>query len=402
MAIREAKIVVAGHICLDIIPTFPLEGAESAASIEPGHLYVMGPVVCATGGSVSNTGLALHRLGVPITLVGKVGNDLFGGEVLNILRRLDPALADGMIVSEGENTSYSIVISPPNVDRSFLHCPGANDTFTATDIDPDRLTGAQLLHFGYPPIMEQFYGDGGRQMSDLLQQVQGRGLVTSLDLVLPDPQSPAGRIDWRAWLERVLPAVDVFLPSIDEILYMLHRDRYEEQSRAPGTDLIAKVDPALLHDLADQLLAMGTAVVVLKLGAQGLYLRSSANVAKLSDTQPIALEKSRGWNHRELIAPCFEVEVAGTTGAGDCSIAGFLAAICDGANPEEALTRAVAVGASCVEATDATSGVCPWIDIRRRIASGWRRRPSDHSSSGWQWHSETGVWAGPCDGMPPN
>ena len=61
----------------------------------------MGPAVCATGGAVSNTGLALHHLGVPTSLLGKVGVDLFGGETLNVLRRIDPRLAEGMIVDEG-------------------------------------------------------------------------------------------------------------------------------------------------------------------------------------------------------------------------------------------------------------------------------------------------------------
>lgn len=39
----------------------------------------------------------------------------------------------------------------------------------------------------------------------------------------PDPTSEAGRKDWNRILERVLPYVDIFLPSLEEILYMIDR-----------------------------------------------------------------------------------------------------------------------------------------------------------------------------------
>jgi len=360
MPTPAAKIIVAGHICLDIIPTFASDTSTNggAGLIEPGRLYLMGPALCATGGAVSNTGLALHQLGISTKLIGKVGNDLFGGEVLNILRRYGPTLADGMVVAEGESTSYSVVISPPNVDRSFLHSPGANDTFRAEDVEMAALAGARLFHFGYPPIMQEFYTDGGEQMSHLFQRAKTQGVLTSLDMAMPDPSSPAGRADWIAWLEKVLPSVDVFLPSIDETLLMLRRD------------LDQPINATLLSELADQLLAMGAGVVVLKLGDQGLYLKSGG----LKSGEANCLPES--WQNRELQAPCFQVEVVGTTGAGDCTIAGFLAALVDGANPEEALVNAVAVGACSVEVADATSGIRPMAEVRARIQAGWQRHPS--------------------------
>ena len=247
MTTSPPRIVVAGHICLDIIPTFLSHGEQDAARIEPGQLYLMGPAVCATGGVVSNTGLALHQLGIPTRLMGKVADDLFGAAVLDILRRFDPGLEEGMIVPPGENTSYSVVISPPGVDRAFLHCPGANDTFRASDVSLERLQEASLLHFGYPTLMEQFYSDGGRQMADLFGRVQGQGLITSLDMSLPDPQSPAGQVDWRDWLTHVLPTVDLYLPSIEETLFMLDRPRFDAllSSDASGME---EAQQAEFHD----------------------------------------------------------------------------------------------------------------------------------------------------------
>ncbi len=405
MTTSPPRIVVAGHICLDIIPTFPSQGKQNAARIEPGQLYLMGPAICATGGVVSNTGLALHRLGVPTQLMGKVADDLFGSAVLDILRRCEPGLEKGMIVTPGEHTGYSVVISPPGVDRAFLHCPGANDTFRAADVRSERLHNASLLHFGYPTLMEQFYSDGGKQMADLFDRVQTRGLLTSLDMSLPDPRSRAGQVDWHAWLARVLPSVDLYLPSIEETLFMLDRPHFDALSSADATAAeearqAGFHDPGLLKQLSVQLLDLGAKVVVLKLGEQGLYLRSAGRglrLPKAAINTDSANAREMAWRNRELMAPCFEVEVAGTTGAGDSTIAGLLAALVDGAGPAEALVQAVAVGACSVEVADATSGIRPVSEVQQRIASGWKRLITAPPQAGWIWDDALGVWHGPDD-----
>ncbi len=406
----SAKIIVAGHICLDIIPTFLANEGDPSARIEPGQIYLMGPAVCATGGAVSNTGLALHQLGIPTTLMGKVADDPFGSEVLNILRRYGSELADSMIVTNDGNTSYSIVISPPNVDRAFLHCPGTNDTFSSDDVDLERLEGAKLFHFGYPTLMQQFYLDGGRQMGQLLGRVKEHGLTTSLDMALPDPQSAAGQIDWRSWLEQVLPAVDLFLPSIEETMFMLDSKKLEGARRelleCPPTTRVSQpptpnslaFDTKLLAKLADELLAMGTGGVVLKLGEQGLYLRTGEDGCKLAFGRENPDRDQGAWKHRELLAPCFEVEVAGTTGAGDSAIAGFLAALISGYKPEEALVQAVGVGACSVESADATSGICSVGEVQNRIAANWKRRQVALKLDDWTWDKAEGVWRSPRDG----
>src|SRR4029078_13500129 len=91
--------------------------------------------------------------------------------------------------------SYSIVISPPGLDRSFLHCPGANETFGAADVPDDALAGARVFHFDYPQIMPRIYADGGAELRDLLARVRAQGTATSLDLCQFDPDGEAGRVD---------------------------------------------------------------------------------------------------------------------------------------------------------------------------------------------------------------
>lgn len=41
---------------------------------------------------------------------------------------------DDLIIEDGEITSYSVVVAGPGIDRIFLHCPGANDTFDGSGI----------------------------------------------------------------------------------------------------------------------------------------------------------------------------------------------------------------------------------------------------------------------------
>lgn len=368
--LTPAEIVVAGHVCLDIIPA--LEGSRWP---EPGQLVGIGPATVSTGGAVANTGLALHRLGVPARLMGKVGDDAFGHVIIDLLRKCAPSLAAEMIVAPEESTSYSIVISPPAVDRSFMHCPGANDTFTADDVRGDRLAGARLFHFGYPPIMREMYVKEGFQLQCLLQNVRGLGLATSLDMAQPDATSEAGSIDWEELLRRVLPLVDIFCPSVEELLFML--DRVTFARLTAGEPQARVVDGPLLRRLGERLVSMGTAVAVIKLGDRGLYVRTADNDRVDDFCRRLSLDCS-AWHACEIHSPCFLAnEVVGTTGAGDCTIAGFLASVLRGENLFQAATAATAVGACSVEAADATGGVQAWPVVRNRLRAGWQRLPAD-------------------------
>jgi len=393
---KNADAIVAGHICLDVYPDLSREAHEPfEKTVLPGRLIAAGPVTFYSGGTVANTGLSLHRLGIPTRLVGKLGDDLFGQQVLSIIRSHSDELADGMIVEKGANTSYSIVINYPGADRIFFHCPGANDTFDAGDVPYAALREAQLFHLGYPPLMKATYQNHGAQLTEIFQRAKETGVTTSLDMAFPDPGSEAGKTDWRQILQATLPWVDIFLPSVEEILFMIRQDRFYQMNQAAGPDgIIPLLTPDLLSEIGAELLGMGARMVVLKLGARGLYLRTAdaAVLAGLGRARPADLA---AWSRRELWAPCFQAEVIGTTGSGDATIAGFLAAFLRGLDPESALTMAVAVGACNVEAADALSGIRSWEATRKRIQTGWARQPLQIDAVGWKFNPVSGHWFGP-------
>lgn len=395
---RSPAIIVAGHTCLDVIPTLPESQKSLRELLVPGGLVNTGPMVLATGGAVSNTGLALHRLGVPVRLMGKLGDDTFGRATLDVFRSYDPALADGMLIAAGEHSSYTVILSSPGVDRTFLHYPGPNDTFSAADVPDEALAGARIFHFGYPPLMRQMYRDAGHELAKLLRRVRARGLVTSLDMTKPDPHSEAGQIDWPALLENVLPYVDLFLPSVEEILFMADRTLYDRLERAAGdAGVLSQVNGDLLSRLGTQLLDWGVAVAGLKLGHQGIYLRTTKGAARLRPLcERLALDAG-AWSNRELLVPAFRANLVGTTGAGDCAIAGFLTGVLAGRAPEAVLTDAVAVGACNVEAADAVSGVPSWETVQQRVQAGWPQMSVTLKLPGWGWDRQQRLWIGPED-----
>lgn len=369
--------VVAGHICLDIIPQLAMPDLRPV--LKPGAVVEVGEAVLSTGGPVSNTGLNLHRLGIPTRLMAKVGDDQFGQTVLNLIREYDPALAENMIVTAGETTSYSIVISPREADRTFLHCAGANETFGADDVPYDQLESAKLLHFGYPTVMKRIYADEGAELVEIYRRAKARGVLTSLDMAMPDPNGESGQVNWRQVLDRVLPYVDFFMPSFEESLFMMKREVFDS----------GVVDDAVISEVAAELLSFGARVVVLKLGSRGLYLRTG-------DALPDGVDAE--WRQRELWAPCFVPEkLVGTTGAGDATIAGFLAGVLREQSLLGSLTSAVAVGACNVEAADALSGVRSWDVTQDRIAAGWPRAEVMINAPGWVWDVDHNVWVGPAD-----
>ncbi len=394
---KQFDVIIAGHICLDIIPTLVSSQSHAEDLFLPGQLVQVGPATLTLGGVVANTGIALHRLGATTKLMGKVGDDLLGMTVLESLRKIDRGLAEGIIVAPGEPTSYTIVISPPGVDRSFLHCSGANDTFSGDDVEMEAMTNARLVHFGYPPLMQRLLSDGGEDLAQLLRQGQRSGALVSLDMAMPDVNSPHSQVDWKAWLSRVLPSVDFFLPSFDEILFMLDPVRYQQLvEQAQGKNLAAMADLSLLQTIGDQLIELGSPLVAIKLGDCGIYLQTHAQTAQLLAERSAWQEFDwQAWQECRLWAPCFDVEVVGTTGAGDCTIAGMIMALLHGLAPAQALRHATAVGAWCVQSCDATSNIPNWSKLDESMSNGWPLRKPTYDFNGWTHCQETGVYSAP-------
>jgi len=394
---RTIEAVVAGHLCIDVYPTFPAvsSAGESPSTVMsrilvPGKLVEVGPLAVSTGGPVSNTGLALLKLGINAVLMGKVGTDAFGLVVKKLLAEMN---ADKhLIVVDGETTSYTVGLAIPGVDRVFLHHPGSNDTFCADDVNYEIVGQAKLFHIGYPPLMKRMYSDGGDELSTILRRVHELGTITTMDMALPDPSSPAGKADWPFILAKSLPHVDVFLPSAEETLYMIDRPKFDRVKREAGNrDMLDLLTGADLAELAGRLLDFGCKVAAIKCGHRGIYVRTA------SFANPFGTAGG-GWSHRELWEPVFRVDkFVSTAGSGDSTIAGFLSALLRGHSLEDCLKYATATGAENVEALDTVSGIRSWAETTARIKSGWQKVTLANPGLGWCMDELQQTWIGPAN-----
>ncbi len=371
MTNKTKKIIVAGHICIDITPVF---GAHKNKALDeilcPGKLTQVNEADMHTGGAVANTGLALKLLGADVALIGKISNDSFGRLITDIFKSYQ---ADKeLIISAEGSTSYTIVIAPPGTDRMFLHNPGCNDTFCYEDLNFDFIKKASHFHFGYPTIMRNMYKDNGRELIRIFRKIKSLGLTTSLDMAAIDPDSEAGRSDWSSIIKNVLPYVDFFVPSIEELGFMIANDKYQEWlKRARGNDITSVLSIQKdVKPLADLLLSWGAKAVLIKCGAPGIYFRTGTKEVMAS-----LAPRFKDWYDMDVFTHSFVPDrILSATGAGDTSIAAFLKAVLDGLPPLKCLELAAATGASCVTAYDALSGLRSFEELDKKIAGGWKKQ----------------------------
>jgi sugar/nucleoside kinase (ribokinase family) len=386
----QDRVVVAGHICLDMIPRF---GGPEVASISellrPGVLVNVEKMVFSTGGSVSNTGVALKLFGCEVSFAARVGDDIIGSLIIEELGR--HGATGGIRVSRGEGSSYTIVLAAPGIDRIFLHCPGTNDTFVAADIDYCLLEDAKLFHFGYPPIMRRMFAAGGRELARVFRQAKERGVATSLDMAMPDPASESGRIDWREVYEKTLPYVDIFLPSIEEAFCTLYPEKYPQlKNMESGKGFAELLDPALYESIAREFLNLGCGMVALKAGPLGWYFKSSKTVSALGR---LGLADRSAWTSRELWCPAYLArDIASATGSGDASIAGFLAALLRGKSPEECLHLANCAGYHNLSGLDALSGLESWERMESDSSTLELSRLSFLEQTEWRYRCRQRIW----------
>ena len=368
------KAVVAGHICLDITPGIPVQASDRIQDVfMPGRLINVGKADIHTGGAVANTGLAMKLLGADVTLAGKIGDDDLGRLIRNITDEY--GASDGLIVSPGDSTSYSVVLAIPGIDRIFLHDPGANDTFCADDLPMDKIREASLFHFGYPPLMKRVYENDGAQLVKIMKTVREAGAAASLDMASVDPDTEAGRADWKLILEKTLPYVDIFVPSIEELMFMLDRDKYERIRREnPDRDLTRLMDiKEDVEPLAATCLDMGARIVLIKCGAPGLYYRT-AGMREMEGMNGNLLRDPSDWAGKSGFESSYRPQkVLSGTGAGDTCVAAFLASMLNGHSLSECIRYAAATGACCVEDYDALGGIRTFDELDKKIAAGWEK-----------------------------
>jgi len=364
---RPIDAVIAGYLGVDIAPGFAQREAVSFAELfRPGKLIETDGLHFSLGGVVANTGLAMRKFGQNVALTGCVGADMLGD--MAVAQLAQAGVTTGIHRTIAAGTAYGIVIAPPGMDRLFLEDPGCNRIFTADNIDYKVVGQSRLFHFGYPPLMEALWTNSGAKLKELFERVRNHGTVTSLDMTLPDPAAPAGKADWQAILSAVLPLVNIFVPSIEELLFMLEPQLYSSiADRAADGDMIDVIPPEEYERLAESVLDMGVKLLLIKAGHKGAYLRTG-DLAELNSST-LRLSDRTGCPQGVWIQPLtVDVErFRNASGAGDCAVAGFLTALLKDENIITAGRFAMMAGRDNLYGNDALSGLVDWPQMESEI-----------------------------------
>ncbi|MDI9242808.1 carbohydrate kinase family protein [Fusibacillus kribbianus] len=369
-------IVVAGTLTLDVTPVF--DSQKKAKSVDevfvPGKVVHMDGIDIHPGGATSNTGLGLKVLGADVRIVGKIGKDEFGDIVYRYYDKF--GAAEDLIIDEKTATSYSIALTPPGIDRIFLHDPCAGNTFRKEDIDPALYKTAQIFHYGYPPVSRMLYLNGGAECIAMLKEAKEAGIATSVDMCAVDPECESGKEDWKDIMRRMAPYVDFFEPSIEELMFYLDREKYNRlYEAAENGDMIGLLDMERdVRPLAEMLVEWGAGVVLVKCGYRGLYMAASDGERLRAIGGDLKLDEADWAGARVFERSYVPEKVLSGTGAGDTTIAAFLYAVTLGYSRSRCIQLAAATGASCVEAYDALGGLKSFEELEKKIDAGWAKQ----------------------------
>jgi len=286
-----AGIVVADHVCSPI--------ARMPAA---GELVTAERLLLTLGGCAANTAVDLAKMGVRTAIAGRVGDDLLGRVVADMLgdARVDTSALHAI---SGEATSQTLIVNVAGQDRRYIHTFGANAGFRASDIP---LT-AGILYVGGFLLMSEL---SGADLAGVFQRARANRIKTFLDVVTPPD------IDYLAQLRPVLPHTHVFKCNADEARLITGETETLQQAR-------------FLRDL-------GAETVLISLGGDGAVLAGS-----------------KGCWH----AAAFPIEFVDASGGGDAFDAGFIYGMLNDMAIEDCLRYASALGASCVRAIGTTPGV---------------------------------------------
>jgi sugar/nucleoside kinase (ribokinase family) len=264
-------ISVAGTLVADLIirPIRVWPGKGQNAHVD--HIEML------SGGAVANTGMALARLGVPVSALAAVGGDNIGNVVKDSVRQW--AARDGITVINSSRTTTSVVVVSEDGDRCFLSAPGACDHFSLTpeQVEKEVALGSRALHVGYAMIIPALDGE---PLAKVMRRATQLGALTSLDVTY---------FDGRPWpdLLKLMPEIDLFCPSLIE-----------------ACAITGKTDAA---DAASALVQAGVRkFVAVTDGPRGALIDVVGEGQEFIPAQP--------------------VKVVDTTGAGDAFVAGVLAA----------------------------------------------------------------------------
>ena len=280
------SIVVVGSLNLDIVaygPRLPKPGETIH-----GDRYTLG-----LGGKGANQAAAAARLGNDVTMVGRVGADAFGEQVLTALAGFGTDVSC-VLRDREQSTGIAVIGVDAKGENTINVIGGANLALDESDLarGRDAIARAKIL------LTQREIPDDATRAA--LRAARAAGAIAIHD---PAPAPSAG-------LDAVpLFDIDILTPNESE------------------TEALVGLRPATrdaANEAATKLRERGARTVIVKMGAAGVFALGPEGT---------------------LFVPPFRVATVDTVGAGDCFNGGLSDALARGLPFPEALRFAAACGA---------------------------------------------------------
>jgi len=305
--VQRPKVVVIGSLNMDLV-------VKAMRAPKRGETVMGEEIHFIPGGKGANQAVGLARLGAETTMIGAVGSDAFGEELIKALQK-DGVDISGVKVLDMEATGVASILLAEG-DNSIVVVPGANAQCLPEDLDryEGKIAEADLvlLQLEIPLVTVEY----------AIKLARKHGKTVMLN------PAPAQSLS-----ADLLRKVDYITPNRSELALMT---RMSEQSTSVKG--------------IERLLEVGVSCCITTLGAEGVAFKEQGGSL--------------------VMIPGHKVPVVDTTGAGDAFNAGLAYALAQKKSMREAAEFAVHVSALAVTKFGAQGGMPTFSEVKEHV---WRQ-----------------------------
>lgn len=302
---KTPRIVVVGSVNTDMV-------VKSQRIPLPGETVTGGQFVMAAGGKGANQAVAAARLGAEVTLVAKVGQDMFGDQAIENYKK------------EGIRTDFLVR-------------------------DPDHHTGVALILVDQQGENLISVASGANHALQPAEVQRAAQCIRAADLVMLQLEIPLDVVECAASLAADAGVPVILNPApaapLEPSLLRLVTYLTPNESEAERLTGVPVGDETSAWAAAGKLLESGVRHVIMTMGAKGALICCDAR-------------------HATMI-PAYRVEARDTTAAGDAFNGGLACALARGDSLEEAVRQASLVGAFSVTRLGAQPSLPTAAELRR-------------------------------------
>ena len=243
---KKNSICIIGNLNIDIIirnvPSLPAWGQEIVGD---SHMIV-------SSGQAGYLGFALSKLDLPVSIIGNLGNDLYGHKIFNELKSFNIDTGGVDFVKDGQ-TCICVAIGRTDGERAFMSDYASLSEFDSSLVFKkwDLVESASMVCIVGTATLTNFTLD---QVREVAYKAKQSGKTTVLDTGWYPNNFDTKT---REGILSLLDQISIFFPNMDEARAITGCDTPQEAS-------------AVLQ-------SYGAEIVVIKCGDQGSYARYQNN-----------------------------------------------------------------------------------------------------------------------------